>query len=369
MPRESSKGGMKMDRRSNDQADRTSSYISLQNSESGYTYIPGAGFVVNDPAAVQRRHLRYIAGHVGIAMVFYVLLSALLTLPVVLMYSSFGLPVGINFNTMRVYGTQIMLQVVGLTTTVVKLGIPVLFLWGALRHYVTLRSAFSVPRFGMVPLALPIALAGSVLAAFAAELVQRGASVLGIYTAVSYYSIPNEPLEFVISLVLLTVIPALLEEILFRGLILQGLRCFGDGIALVVSSVLFALAHFNLMQDVNALIMGLLIGYFVLRTGSVWTGVLLHFVVNLVSFFELLIFRTVLSGYSELIGNVVSLLFLLAGAAAFFVLIRREPTAFSMPILKSSGLSSSKRIALCFGSMGMLLALLAFAFFTVQTVI
>ncbi len=357
-----------MEKRSNRQDDRIS-YIPSRNSESGYTYIPGTGFIVNDPAMVQRRHLRYVAGHVGIAMIFYILLSALITLPVVLMYSSFGLPVGINFNTMRVYGTQLMLQLVDLTTTVVKLGIPALFLWGALRHYVTIRSAFSAPRFGMVSLALPMALAGSVLGAFAAELVQRGASALGVYTAVSYYSIPNEPLEFVVSLILLTIIPALLEELLFRGLVLQGLRCFGDGIALVVSSVLFALAHFNLMQDVNALIMGLLIGYFVLRTGSVWTGVLIHFVINLVSFFELLIFRTVLSGYSELIGNIVSLLFLLAGAVAFFILIRREPTAFSIPLLKNSGLSSSKRMAFCFGSMGMLLALLAFVFFTVRAVI
>lgn len=344
----------------------SSSFIPPRDPGSSYAYIPGTGFVLNDPAMLQRRHLRYVAAHVGIAMIFYILLAAFITLPVVLMYSAMGFPVSLNFNTMRVYGTQLMLQVVSLTTTVVKLGIPALFLWGSLRHYAKVSTIFSVPRFKTFPLALPIVLAGSVLGAFAAELLQWGMTALGHYVAIPSYSIPDEPLELILSVVLLTVIPAVLEEVLFRGLIMQGLRCFGDGIALVASSVLFALAHFNLMQGANALIMGLIIGYFVLRTGSVWIGVVLHFVVNILSFFETFLFRTVLMGQSELVGNIVSLVLLLAGFAAFIVLIRKEDTAFSTPILKNSLLPSSKRLALCFGNTGMILAFLMFLFFGLQ---
>lgn len=337
----------------------SSSFMPPRDPGSSYAYIPGTGFVLNDPAMLQRRHLRYVAAHVGIAMIFYILLAAFITLPVVLMYSAMGFPVSLNFNTMRVYGTQLMLQVV-------KLGIPALFLWGSLRHYAKVSTIFSVPRFKTFPLALPIVLAGSVLGAFAAELLQRGMTALGHYVAIPSYSIPDEPLELILSVVLLTVIPAVLEEVLFRGLIMQGLRCFGDGIALVASSVLFALAHFNLMQGANALIMGLIIGYFVLRTGSVWIGVILHFVVNILSFFETFLFRTVLMGQSELVGNIVSLVLLLAGFAAFIVLIRKEDTAFSTPILKNSLLPSSKRLALCFGNTGMILAFLMFLFFGLQ---
>jgi membrane protease YdiL (CAAX protease family) len=344
----------------------SSSFITQQDPGSGYAYIPGTGFVLNDPAVLQRRHLRYIAGHVGIAMIFYILLAAFITLPVVLMYSAMGFPVSLNFNTMRVYGTQLMLQVVSLTTTVVKLGIPALFLWGSLRHYAKVSPIFSVPRFRILRFALPITLAGSVLGAFGAELLQRGMTALGYYVAIPSYSIPDEPFEFILSMVLLTVIPAVLEEVLFRGLVMQGLRCFGDGIALAASSVLFALAHFNLIQGANALLMGLIIGYFVLRTGSIWVGVVLHFAVNVLSFFETLLFRTVLMGQSELVGNLVALVLLLAGFAAFILFIRKENTAFSIPLLKNSTLSSSKRLALCFGSTGMVLAFILFVFFGLQ---
>lgn len=75
-------------------------------------------------------------------------------------------------------------------------------------------------------------------------------------------------------------VPAVFEELMFRGVILQSLRRFGDGFALVVSSVLFSLLHGNLVQGPNTLLMGLVVGYFVLRTGSIWTGILMHFFNN-----------------------------------------------------------------------------------------
>ena len=72
------------------------------------------------------------------------------------------------------------------------------------------------------------------------------------------------------------VLPAFIEEIVFRGAIMQSLRRFGDGFALLVSSVLFAVVHGNFVQAPYAFLMGLVIGYFVLRTGSLWAGIFIH---------------------------------------------------------------------------------------------
>ncbi len=75
-------------------------------------------------------------------------------------------------------------------------------------------------------------------------------------------------------------IPAVLEELLFRGVIMQSLRRFGDMFALTCSSVVFALAHNNAAQGVSAFCVAMAIGFFVLRTGSLVTGMLIHFVNN-----------------------------------------------------------------------------------------
>lgn len=292
----------------------------------------------------------------GIAMVFYALLSAFSTIPVVLLYAKLGLPVGVNFNTLQVYGTQLSLLLVNFTTTVIRLGVPTLFLAGTLRRYVNY-SSFSAPRLRTVPLSVPIVLGGAVVASFAATLLQNTLALFGYRVSAPNYSIPSEPLEFILTMLSLTLVPAVLEELLFRGAILQGLRRLGDGIALLVSSLLFALAHFNAVQAANAFIMGLLIGYFVLRTGSVWTGMILHFVVNLVSFWQVVLFRAVLPENSELISNVFSLVLLAAGILAFLAYVRKESTAFSIPLPKKGLVSTPKRMALCFGNLPMLLAL------------
>ena len=76
------------------------------------------------------------------------------------------------------------------------------------------------------------------------------------------------------------ILPAIVEELVFRGAIMQSLRRFGDTFALLVSSLLFGLVHGNLVQAPMAFITGLAIGYFVLRTGSLRTGTLVHLINN-----------------------------------------------------------------------------------------
>ena len=82
------------------------------------------------------------------------------------------------------------------------------------------------------------------------------------------------------------ILPAFIEEIVFRGAILQSLRRFGDGFALLTSSILFAVIHGNFVQAPYAFLMGLVIGYFVLRTGSLWTGIFIHLFNNRITTYQ-----------------------------------------------------------------------------------
>lgn len=80
------------------------------------------------------------------------------------------------------------------------------------------------------------------------------------------------------------IIPPVVEELFFRGLVLQSLRKFGDGFAIVASSVLFGLFHGNFVQFVFAFIAGLVMALVVVRTGSLWTSILIHFLNNGISY-------------------------------------------------------------------------------------
>ena len=81
------------------------------------------------------------------------------------------------------------------------------------------------------------------------------------------------------------IIAPIAEELLFRGLILRLLRHFGDGWAIAISALLFALAHTSLFQMPYALVAGVMLGVLAVGSGGVLLPIFAHFVYNLLAFF------------------------------------------------------------------------------------
>lgn len=78
-------------------------------------------------------------------------------------------------------------------------------------------------------------------------------------------------------LLLIAVAPAICEELAFRGFMLTGLRRLGHKWgAIVLASLFFGLTHFMLQQSLSAFVVGLVIGYVAVKTGSVLPGMLYH---------------------------------------------------------------------------------------------
>jgi sodium transport system permease protein len=70
--------------------------------------------------------------------------------------------------------------------------------------------------------------------------------------------------------------PAFCEELTFRGLILSGLRRLGKWPAIFISAFLFAMAHSSIYRLLPTLLMGVLLGFIVWRTGSILCGMIVH---------------------------------------------------------------------------------------------
>ncbi len=81
-------------------------------------------------------------------------------------------------------------------------------------------------------------------------------------------------------ILLLALAPAVCEELAFRGFILSGLRRLGPGMAVLISSLFFGIAHVVLQQSLTAFALGLVIGYLAVKTGSLLPCMLFHFVHN-----------------------------------------------------------------------------------------
>lgn len=82
----------------------------------------------------------------------------------------------------------------------------------------------------------------------------------------------------------------LLEEILFRGIILHGLlKNYSASISIAFSSLLFALIHGNVAQGLGAFLMGLFMGWLYWKTKSLYLPIILHFINNSISCVGMLI--------------------------------------------------------------------------------
>lgn len=79
------------------------------------------------------------------------------------------------------------------------------------------------------------------------------------------------------------VLPPLVEETAFRGLILNYLKKAGAGFftANLIQAALFGVFHMNLVQGIYAALLGFLLGYLAYRYESIFMPILLHGLFNL----------------------------------------------------------------------------------------
>lgn len=94
---------------------------------------------------------------------------------------------------------------------------------------------------------------------------------------------PRSSLEIVWLLVLLCVLVPIGEEVFFRGFIYTTLRRWGWVGALILSSVLFAAVHLQVVHFLPILLLGVVLAVLYQRTGSLVASIMVHGVNNLVA--------------------------------------------------------------------------------------
>lgn len=101
-------------------------------------------------------------------------------------------------------------------------------------------------------------------------------NIIGVKT--SNLGLPlDTPAWLVANLLLLGVAPAICEELLFRGVVYQGLRNrFGVGVSVVLGGLLFALMHQNIVQFVYPFILGCVLCITFEKTNNLVYCILIH---------------------------------------------------------------------------------------------
>lgn len=102
------------------------------------------------------------------------------------------------------------------------------------------------------------------------------------------YSVPDSETPegifgFLLTFIAIAIVPALVEEFACRGIVLGLLKKHGETFAIVTSAIVFGIMHGNFEQMPFATLVGLVLGYIYVKTGSLWVGVAVHFINNAIS--------------------------------------------------------------------------------------
>ena len=90
------------------------------------------------------------------------------------------------------------------------------------------------------------------------------------------------PQNLILKVLLVAVLIPLVEEVIYRGVVLRRLlEAFSPGAAVFLSALIFGLIHADPMQSTYTFCMGLLIGWLMVRTGSLQLAVWVHIIFNL----------------------------------------------------------------------------------------
>ena len=90
------------------------------------------------------------------------------------------------------------------------------------------------------------------------------------------------PLLFVY-FAMIVVLPAVCEELLFRGVITRGLEEFGKIPAILISALFFTLMHASPLQTVYQFCLGVALGFLMVETGNIFLCMMFHGANNLFS--------------------------------------------------------------------------------------
>lgn len=161
------------------------------------------------------------------------------------------------------------------------------------------------------------------------------------------FSIPTQTKYLVLFIMYTCVIAPVFEEVIFRGFLLKSMIKYGNLTATIVSSIMFSMFHFNLVQFINPVLMGIVFCFITIKSNSIKSSIIAHMFNN-----SLIMFTSVFSKFNyPMIQGMYSLLYLILGFSAFVMFVKSYLGEFLEVIDEDNSLVSTfKKVLYSFTS-------------------
>lgn len=183
----------------------------------------------------------------------------------------------------------------------------------------------SIGKFGIILLSLIVLVCGSFLLNFVVNAV---CAALG-HPIVADSLISSELADnFFVGILTVAIIPAVFEEIFFRGAVMSSIQDKGLFYAIFMSSLLFTITHGLDPYFLTTFFAGCIFSVIVLLTNSIFAAIIVHFANNIISY--------MLSVYAERLAEVNLDIYMLYGVILIFLLSLYGVLAYAVRNYKKS---------------------------------
>lgn len=294
------------------------------------TYINGLGFLPQTPRQAEYRALVMQYNILLFSILLLYFLRVISPAPIINIMAMLGLDITINPLTNIVNMSVFSAQIVQILTQIVYMGVPtaVILLFG--RRLDFSGQLFSKPNPGTTRYSVLILMGTGVVAAIFTRLFVGILQESGVVVLQESEVPPTDFSAFLLFCFSTTLLPAFLEELLFRGAILHSMRRFGDIIAIAVSTILYTLVQPSFDMMVYAFVTGLALGYFTVRSGSILAAIAANFASKGLRVLQLIIEQQFSEEFSAQIFCLIGIVLLLLSLFLFGWFVRRDSRAFQL---------------------------------------
>lgn len=143
----------------------------------------------------------------------------------------------------------------------------------------------------------------------------------------------NSPVDYIWSLLILALLPAVFEEMFFRGALQQVMIRLTKYVFLgiLITSILFSLVHASYYGFLPRLFLGMLLGYIFYYSKNIWLNITLHFLNNAFAITQMYVLNSKGKLNAEALNQTYPLYYGLIGLVAvlaIFVVYKRECERF-----------------------------------------
>lgn len=245
------------------------------------TYQDGVGFIKDAPEAHEAKALRRTITVLGSVLLFRVFFDAFSVYLLPKLLGAMGFDISYDFFTGRLYGSEAMLITVKFITEALSVMIPAVMLVIGFKLPFKVMLPMKTGNKPMFKACVPAAVLIGGVCCCMSEIFCRVFQTASLFERIK---LPNSGFGLTYVIITQVIIIPVISELCSGGIILQLMRQFGDGVALVLTSCITAVFCYDFTQFLFYFAAAITIRYFTIRTGSVLAGAVMRLTISVYIF-------------------------------------------------------------------------------------